>query len=150
MRLFGDPSERAHLSCNLFVVIHDSRGTDAIQKEIRTILKENPEFPAVYGLAIQEIEAWVLGDIENVNREVFRIKPFPKLERSPERDPDPKTTLTEMFVKPSKHVNFDRWNPDCARAVAPFPRSSQVSSPCPKGFGKFIESLRKNRVLKAR
>lgn len=150
VRLFEDAEERQRLGCDLFVVIHDSRGTDGIQKEIRTILKDAPGFPAVYGLAIQEIEAWVLGDIENVNREVFRVQPLPKLERSPERDPDPKATLTEKFVIPSRHVNFDRWNPECARAVAPYLRPSQVSAHCPKGFGKFLESLKRNPVIKRR
>ncbi len=148
--LFEDEGERRKLGCDMFVIVHDSRHTEEIQKEIRNILKEAHSFPAVYGLAIQEIEAWVLADIEHLNREVFKLTPCPRLQRSPERDPDPKSTLTEKFIKPSKHIGFDRWNPECARMVAPLLRSSQVRSHCPKGFGRFWDSLRGNRILRAR
>ncbi len=146
VRLYGDPQERDRLGCDLFVVVHDGRKTGTVQKEIRSILREARDFPAVYGLAIQETEAWILGDIENVNRNVFRIHPPPRLPHSPERDSDPKKTLTDLFIKPSKDIEYDCWNQECARLVAPHLRPAQVARHCPKGFGKLFSNLSKNNV----
>lgn len=134
-KLHSIPSEWERIGCDLFVVVHDSRKTQEVQKEIKSILRTTRGFPAVYGLAIQEVEAWVLGDIENVNRCLFKIEPPPRLPHPPERDKDPKKTLTDLFVKKSTEIEFDRWNVDCARAVAPFLRASQVLRHCPSGFG---------------
>jgi hypothetical protein len=145
VRLYQNLSERERLGCNLFLIVHDSRKTESIQKEIRTILREAVYFPAVYGLAIQETEAWVLGDIGHVNRHVFQIHPDPRLPRAPELDPDPKKTLTDLYVKPSKTIEYDCWNLACACQVAPFIRSSQVARRCPRGFGKLVSSLSRNR-----
>jgi hypothetical protein len=91
----------------------------------------------VYGLAIQEIEAWVLGDIGNANKHVFKVHPEPELPKAPERDPDPKKTLIDLFVRASPVLEYDAWNTECARAVAPHLRKDTVAVRCPKGFGKF-------------
>jgi hypothetical protein len=147
VRLYQTPFERDRIGCNLFVIIHDSLKTRETQKEVRAILRGAPSFPAVYGLAVQETEAWVLGDIDNVNRHVFRLTPKPALPRSPEKDPDPKSTLTELFVKPSLAIEFDRWNTECARRVAPHLRRTQIATQCPKGFARFIRELRDSRPL---
>ena len=62
VRQFQDHQERQRIGCDLFLIIHDSRRTDAIQRRIRRILRDaQHDFPAVYALAIQEIEAWVRG-----------------------------------------------------------------------------------------
>ncbi|MBI5242973.1 MAG: hypothetical protein HY922_04715 [Elusimicrobia bacterium] len=140
-KLHSIPSEWGRIRCDLFVVVHDSRKTEDVQKDIRKILKAARDFPAVYGLAIQEVEAWVLGDIENVNKKVFKIDPLPKLPAAPERDKDPKKTLTNLFVKRSQAIEFDRWNAECAREVAPFIRASQVQRRCPHGFGAMAQSF---------
>ncbi|MCI0343511.1 MAG: DUF4276 family protein [Planctomycetales bacterium] len=141
LKLYYEPSERSRIECDLYVVVHDSRKTEVLQQEIRQILKDAPEFPSVYGLAVQETEAWVLGDIENVNRHVFRISPLPRLPRPPEKDPDPKATLTTLFVRPSSDIEFDRWNQECARLVAPHLRVDKVHDHCRKGFGRFLKAL---------
>jgi hypothetical protein len=60
-----------------------------------------------------------LGDIDNVNRRLFKIDPRPSLPFAPERDRDPKKTLTDLFVRPSKELEFDRWNVECARLGVP-------------------------------
>ena len=150
IRLYQHPDERDRIGCGFFLIIHDSRKTEIVQKEVRRILQDAPDFPAVYGLAIQETEAWVLGDIVHVNRYVFRVKPMPVLCRSPERETDPKKVLTDIFVAPSTDVEYDRWNLECARLVAPYLRHTQVASRCPRGFGKLVRDLRNNqRLLKA-
>ena len=141
-QLYRDDAERQRIGCDLFVVVHDSRGTDRIQKEVRCILESAVDFPAVYGLAIQEIEAWVLGDAVNVNRRVFKVHPQPKLPCSPEKDGDPKRTLNDLFVRVSTAIDYDSWNRECARLVAPHLRHSQVAFQCPKGFGSLLAGLR--------
>lgn len=142
VRQYQDGGERARIGCDLFLIIHDSRKTGDIQRSIRRILRAAHDFPAVYGLAVQEIEAWVLGDIEAANERVFRVFPRPGLPTPPERDPDPKTTLTELFVRPSPDLEFDKWNKECARRVAPHLRDGQIRFHCPRGFGQLTEDLR--------
>jgi hypothetical protein len=137
VRLYEDANERRRVGCDLFVVILDSRRTDEVQRHIRDILREARAFPAVYGLAIQETEAWVLGDIGNVNRHVFRIHPEPHLPKAPEKDPDPKQTLLNLFIRVSPALEYDAWNRECARAVAPYLRKGPVARRCPRGFGTF-------------
>lgn len=137
-------SEWRRLGCDAFLVIHDSRKTETIQSEIKDILRENPSFPAVYGLAIQETEAWVLGDAEHLNSSVFHIEPLPTLPCKPERDPDPKMTLTKLFIARSRDIDSDRWNQECARKVAPHLRWRQIRTQCPQGFGKLVRGI-KNR-----
>lgn len=145
IRQYQDHEERERIGCDLFLIIHDSRKTEEIQRQIKRILRDAPEFPSVYALAVQEIEAWVLADIDEVNRRIFRIHPQPLLPTSPERDKDPKKTLTELFVKPSEHIDFDRWNRECARAVAPHVRHDQVRRRCPRGFGRLFDALNDSR-----
>lgn len=143
IKLYQSSEERQRIGCGLFVIVHDSRKTKEVQKQIRDILRQASCFPAVYAIAIQEIEAWVLGDIDHVNKKVFRIDPAPKLPKSPENDPDPKKTLTELFIRPSKVIEYDCWNRECARLVAAHLRYSQVAARCPRGFGKFVQDFKK-------
>lgn len=149
-KLYQIPSEWERIGCHLIVIIHDSRGTERIQREIQEILRKTRGFPSVYGLAIQEIEAWILGDIENVNRHVFHLKPCPVLPYKPERDSNPKMTLENLFVKPSPTLEYDRWNKECAHLVAPHLRAAQVQQNCPQGFGAFAKAFRKIRFEQKR
>lgn len=144
--LYEDSRERRRIGCDFFVIVLDSRKTEQVQRQIKDVLRGAPRFPAVYGLAIQEIEAWVLGDIGNVNKHVFRVHPEPKLPKAPEKDPDPKKTLVDLFVRASPVLEYDSWNTACARAVAPHLRKDTVEARCPKGFGKFAAGF--NRTLR--
>lgn len=137
VKLYEDASERLRFGCDLFVVVLDSRKTEDIQRQIRDVLLGADGFPAVYGVAIQETEAWVLGDIGNVNKHVFKVHPEPELPKAPERDPHPKKTLVDLFVRASPVLEYEAWNTECARAVAPHLRKDTVAFRCPKGFGKF-------------
>ena len=141
IQLYRIDSERRRLGCELFIVVHDSRKTEIIQKEIKTILHDAPDFPAVYGLAIQETEAWILGDIDNVNRQLFKINPLPALPMAPEKDPDPKRTLTNLYIKRSNAIDYDSWNKECARAIAPLLKQKTIVFNCRKGFGKFARAF---------
>jgi len=137
VKLYEDVNERQRIGCDLFVVVLDAHKTDEVQRQIKHVLRGAHEFPAVYGLAIQETEAWVLGDIGNVNKHVFKVDPEPPLPRAPEKDPDPKKTLVDLFVRVSPVLAYDAWNTECARLVAPHLRKDTVMARCPKGFGKF-------------
>ena len=137
VRLYADANERRRIGCDLFVVVLDSRKTEEVQRQIKDVLRGAHGFPAVYGVAIQETEAWVLGDIGNVNKHVFKVHPEPQLPKAPEKDPDPKKTLVELFVRASPVLEYDAWNTQCARVVAPHLRKDTVAVRCPKGFGKF-------------
>jgi hypothetical protein len=141
VKLYEDANERQRIGCDLFVVVLDSRKTEEVQREIKDVLRGAHEFPAVYGVAIQETEAWVLGDIGNVNTHVFKVDPEPRLPKAPEKDPDPKKTLVDLFVRVSPVLEYDAWNTECARAVAPHLRKDTVARRCPKGFGKFASGL---------
>lgn len=143
VRLCRDEREWQRIGCDLFIVVLDSRKTDSVQREIKKILRDAPDFPSVYGLAIQETEAWVLGDIDHVNRKLLHIHPAPRLAEAPERDNDPKKTLTDIFIRPSASIEYDCWNRDCARMVAPYLRQTQVAAHCPRGFGSFAKGLKK-------
>lgn len=135
---YADENERRRIGCDLFVVVLDSRKTEEVQRQIKDVLRGAPDFPAVYGVAVQETEAWVLGDIENVNRHVLKVYPAPRLPKAPERDPDPKKTLNDLFIRASRVLEYDAWNTECARVVAPYLRKDTVAARCPKGFGKFV------------
>lgn len=137
-RLYEDVDERRRIGCDLFVVVLDSRKTEEVQRQIKKVLRTTPGFPAVYGVAIQETEAWVLGDIGNVNKHVFKVHPEPPLPKAPEKDPDPKNTLVDLFVRASPVLEYDAWNTECARVVAPHLRKGTVAVRCPKGFGRFV------------
>lgn len=137
VKLYENASERQRIGCDLFVVVLDSRRTKEVQRQIKDVLRGASVFPAVYGVAIQETEAWVLGDIGNVNKHVFKVAPEPQLPKAPEKDPDPKKTLVDLFVRVSPVLEYDAWNTECARAVAPHLRKDTVAVRCPKGFGKF-------------
>jgi hypothetical protein len=110
--------------------------------QAQRLLGAEPGFPAVYGLAVQEVEAWVLADIDELNRTIFQVFPQPKLPKPPERDPNPKKTLTDLFIKTSRTLDSQSWNAECARLVAPHIRVRQVERKCPKGFGKLVRRLR--------
>ncbi|MFH1024831.1 MAG: hypothetical protein V1809_15730 [Planctomycetota bacterium] len=137
VKLYEDASERQRIGCDFFVVVLDSRKTEKVQRQIKDVLRGAHEFPAVYAVAIQETEAWVLGDIGNVNKHVFKVDPEPPLPKAPEKDPDPKKTLEDLFVRASPVLEYDAWNTECARAIAPHLRKDVVAGRCPKGFGKF-------------
>jgi hypothetical protein len=98
-------TEWQRLGCDAIVAVIDSRKTDVVQAQIREVLHSASGFPAVFALAIQEVEAWVLGDIENVNRHVLKIQPPPRLTAKPEQDSDPKKTLTDKFVLASNAID---------------------------------------------
>ena len=148
VRLYLDERERhliecKHYICDLYIIVLDSRKTDNVQKEIKKILQDAPDFPSVYGLAIQETEAWILGDIDHVNRKLLHIHPAPRLEKAPERDPDPKKTLTDIYIRPSNAIEYDCWNKACAQLVAPYLRQEQIAVRCRIGFGNFAKGFKK-------
>ena len=145
-RLYQYEEEKRRIGCDLFILVHDSRNTQEIQKEIRSILRDAVGFPAVYGLAIQEIEAWVLAEHKHLNNHLFQIHPCPTLPHKPEDDPAPKKTLIELFLKRSERFEYDHWNTECAWAVAPYLRPKAIAFQCRRGFGAFLSDLKRQAL----
>lgn len=144
-----------------FIVLIDGRGTS--QTEIRRMIEGHEEF--VWGIAIKEVEAWVLADRDHLIEWLgIEKKDCPSCRfwnkgYQPENDPDPKQTLSEL-LQASDH-EFDVW---CVGAAEDFiekywkgtdfsdERISMdnwqgkanlflMTEKCPKGFRPFKEAI---------
>lgn len=137
--------ESAHFDHRFFVVLLDRR-TKAVQDNIRRLLTNRDRF--VLGVAIEEIEAWWLGDRNNTLAWAG-LNPLPPQCRyaargyQAEADHDPKRTLDEL----TRHSDrFDRYygegNLDLARDFADnfwrtHARLDDIARECPKGYRPF-------------
>jgi hypothetical protein len=133
-----------------FVVLLDRR-TRAAQLEIRKILSKHPRF--VFGVAIEEIEAWWLADRVNTLlwSELSDRLPSGCLYAAKgyraERDKCPKKTLDEL----TRHSDrFDRvygeGSVELAREFAhdywrQFARLDDIARECPRGYRKFEKAI---------
>jgi hypothetical protein len=101
------------------IVLLDGARTEEAQQEIVSLIENHDEF--IFGIAIKEIEAWVLADREHViewlgvTRKDCPQCRFWQAGYSPERDPDPKETLSEL-LKASDN-DYDIW---CVGAAEEF------------------------------
>jgi len=141
-----------------FVILLDRR-TRAVQQEIRKLIRGKDRF--VLGVAIEEIEAWWLGDRTNTLAWSGLRDRLPEHCRygarkyKAERDPGPKKTLDELTRLSNR---FDRHygegNTDMATEFAEDywrhdARLDEIASQCPKGFGPFQKKMT-NRFRQAR
>jgi hypothetical protein len=138
-----DPAVYSHA---FFVILLDRR-TRAVQEEIRQLLVNHNRF--VLAVAIEEIEAWWLGDRENTLVWSGLKDALPddcryaeKNYRS-ERDGNPKKTLDELTRVSDR---FDRCygegNVDLAREFSEdywrrYARLDDIRSQCPQGYRPF-------------
>ena len=134
-----------------FVILLD-RKTAPVQKEIRKLIQGRPRF--VLGLAIEEIEAWWLGDRTNTfawtgldANSLPSACPYARRTYKAEADKRPKATLDELTRLSER---FDRsygeGNLDMAQEFAEdywmkFARLDEISSQCPRGFGRFGQQM---------
>ena len=146
-----------------FIVLIDGRGTSVSQAEIQKMIEGHEEF--VYGIAIKEVEAWVLADRDHliewlgIEKKGFPTCRFWDNGYQPESDPDPKRTLSEL-LQASEH-EFDVW---CVGAAEDFIEKYckgtdftdarinmdnwqgnanllLMAQKCPKGFRPFKEAI---------
>ncbi|TCP55947.1 hypothetical protein EV586_103606 [Tumebacillus sp. BK434] len=101
------------------IVLLDGARTTEAQNEIRELIEGKNEF--IFGLAIKEVEAWILADRDHViewlgiGRRDCPTCRFWQAGYSPERDPDPKETLTQLLQ--ASDSDYDVW---CSGAAEEF------------------------------
>jgi hypothetical protein len=134
----------------LFVILLDRR-TYPVQAEVRKLIRGKERF--VLGVAIEEIEAWWLGDRTNTLRWAGFVEALPANCRyaaaryRAERDDDPKKTLHELTARSSR---FDRCygqgNLDLAQDFAeqfwqPSANLDEIASQCSQGYTPFEQKV---------
>ena len=141
-----------------FIVILLDRRTRAVQRQVRRLLRNHDRF--VLGIAIEEIEAWWLGDRTNTLAwaGVTRLPHGARYALSgyhAEDDASPKKTLDELTRISDR---FDRYygdgNTDMAIEFAdgfwrPYAKLDVIRTECPEGYGEF-EKIAVNRFRAAR
>lgn len=135
---------------SLFVILLDRR-TEAVQRRIRRLIRGKDRF--VLGVAIEEIEAWWLGDRTNTLAWTTLRDSLPSACRyaasdyHAESDRRPKTTLDELTRLSDR---FDRYygdgNTDLATDFAEdywrqSARLDEIAVQCPHGFGGFQRDM---------
>jgi hypothetical protein len=130
-----------------FYVIVLDRRTRPVQDEIKSLLRNRGRF--VLGIAIEEIEAWWLGDRENtlvwagLKGKLPDDARYAKKGYQAEQDDAPKKTLDELTRISDR---FDRFygegNVDLAEEFAEdywreFARLDGIGAQCPRGYRPF-------------
>lgn len=133
-----------------FIILLDRR-TQAVQTDVARLIRGKQRF--VLGIAIEEIEAWWLGDRTNTLKwSGLSIKAVATCDygvRSyhAERDRSPKTTLDELTRLSTRlTARYGDGNLDLASEFAEdFWRSNarlqEISTQCARGFGKFQQHV---------
>jgi hypothetical protein len=136
-----------------FVVILLDRRTKEVQGKIAKLLAGKEGF--ILGIAIEEVEAWWLGDRSNTlawsgfthaTLPACRYRlcdPSDRLVYAAEKDPDPKKTLDEITqISPKLESRYGDGNTELASHFGEnhWKRNAQldeISSQCPRGFKEF-------------
>jgi hypothetical protein len=148
---------RDSLGYAFFVIVLDRR-TKHVQDEIRKLVAGKDGF--IIGIAIEEIEAWWLGDRTNTlawsgfthgTLPVCRYNvcnPKGQVVYAAEKDPEPKKTLDELTQHSTKlDFRYGEGNTELASQFAedhwkPNARLDEISVQCPNGFGEFRKLAR--------
>lgn len=136
---------------SFYVIVLDRR-TRTVQQMIKETMN-NCSIPYVMGIAIEEIEAWILADrcqllnwlqLDESASHVRKLRYFDS-EYDPEEDSDPKKTLDQL-IRASSVPSADCWNTDAAAEFVEFWRDGsmdlvEIEKGCPKGFKPFSEAV---------
>jgi len=140
-----------HYDHAFYVVLLDRR-TKAVRTKLRKLVQGHEDLFAL-GVAIEEIEAWWLGDRKNTLAWSGLAEELPRQCRyaqdgyQAERDAKPKQTLNELTELSER---FDRCygdgNEDLAREFAEDywrrgARLNDIRGQCPKGYGGFEDDV---------
>jgi hypothetical protein len=135
---------------SFFVIVLDRR-TKAVQNKIRRLVRGQDRF--VVGVAIEEIEAWWLGDRTNTLQWTsFAAAGLPSCRYAQqgyraEEDPTPKTTLNELtqlsdrFDRVYGRGNVDLTEDFAERYWRPNARLSEIAEQCPMGYVPFETAI---------
>jgi hypothetical protein len=139
-----------HFDHAFFVILLDRR-TYAVQAKIKKLIRGKGRF--ILGIAIEEIEAWWLGDRTNTLQWSGLTKTLPPncrysvTDYQAERDDNPKATLDELTCHSRR---FDRCygqgNLDLAAEFAenfwrPSARLDEIVAQCPRGYAPFERAV---------
>jgi hypothetical protein len=128
-----------------FVIVLDHR-TKAVQERIRKIIRGSDRF--IVGIAIEEMEAWWLGDRVNTLAWLQLSSSLPPGARyaapgyTAEKDKHPKRTLDELtMISTAVTRRYGQGNTEMAREFAQVleygARLDDIEGQCPRGFGAF-------------
>jgi hypothetical protein len=147
---------RAPLGYDLLVIVLDRR-TRRVQEQIRRLSKGHERF--VLGIAIEEIEAWWLGDrTSTLAWTGFTRADLPdcryrqsdtrgQLTYAAEKDDQPKRTLHELTeLSEALDSVYGDGNAELARQFAADywqegARLEEIRTQCPEGFGAFLQEM---------
>jgi len=133
---------RTSYECDIYCVVVDYKKTDTLRGQIKALIAGTSVEEFVYGVAIQEIEAWVLGDIKNVCSLLkLDVNNFPGI-NSPEDEVNPKAILS-VFINASSRSRYMKWNAEDAAEIAQYLDPEMIRTNCPKGFAPFYDELSK-------
>ena len=130
---------------SFFIVLVDRR-TKAVQKEVRKLVSGTGRF--IMGVAIEEIEAWWLGDRGSTldwcglgNRLPGSAR-YAQKGYVAEKDRAPKKTLDELTdLSPELDRRYGEGNAGLAMEFADIwkgtAKLADIETQCPRGFGKF-------------
>lgn len=136
-----------HFDHSCFVILLDRR-TAPVQREVAKLIRGRPRF--VLAVAIEEIEAWWLGDRTNTlawtglkPSDLPEGLPYAASKYKAEKDANPKATL-DGLTRLSDRLDryYGEGSLDLAEDFAEehwrsSARLDEISSQCPRGFGRF-------------
>ncbi|MCP3675383.1 MAG: DUF4276 family protein [Gammaproteobacteria bacterium] len=106
--------------CTALIVIRDSDGetVSKLKKEVANAMNPNPISNHVIIIAVQELEAWLLADIEAVHKVFSNARKAPKEISSPESISGPKEFLRKLVKqKYNKEYLNSVHNPKIASGI---------------------------------
>ena len=152
IRRLVDALGTEHFDHACFVILLDRR-TEPVQRKVLKLIRGKSRF--VLGVAIEEIEAWWLGDrtstlawTELVPTGLPGDSPYALPSYRAEKDPHPKRTLSELtklsnrFDRAYGEGNLDmaiEFAEDYWRRTA---NLDEIALQCPRGYGQFERRMR--------
>lgn len=150
VQVLDDPDLRATFDHACFVIVLDRR-TRAVQEEVRQLISGRDRF--VMGVAIEEVEAWWLGDRKNTLAWAELDEPLRGLLRyaaqsyHAESDDAPKRTLSELTEEATRFDSvYGEGDVEMASEFAErywqdFARLDDIRGQCSQGFGRFDQAM---------
>lgn len=139
---------RSHTQPIAIVAVIDVRADELanVRRDVAVILgeseRDHPGVPVAIGLAIHEIEAWMLADAESRRAAFGHSAGHPELPMSPEDLPDPKSEWANRAGRAaSSRGNTEIADDDRRQAAWQSMRPDVVAHECPIGFAPFVPAV---------
>ncbi len=111
-KVTADLKAQQRLGCNRFVVCYDADGPDpaARHEQMRQIVRRSGVEPCCVVIPVEEIEAWILADVQAVTKVFSGWSPQPKPIDNPETIPNPKEYLIRLSRGLNRKPRYDHVN----------------------------------------